>query len=151
MKLLQMIGIALGLFFMNAPAHGEGATSKESLDLEIKTNDQGKTFTVTFGVNDEDHCLLTPKTVALAAPMGSAQLGIPTPPMGRIGFETVRGPCKRFPGPSRGEITFVFGNKLPSVKAGYYVLFIDGQMMGKIVLIDSKGNPSLIEPNAIPQ
>jgi hypothetical protein len=183
MKFFQVLGIALSLFWINAPAQGEGAPSKESLDaevhllqrefpdslqistrnpediervkeamyLEVKTNDQGKTFTLTFIVNDQENCLLTPKTVALAAPMRSAQIGIPTPPMGRVGFETNRAPCKIFPGPSRGEITFVFGNSLPSVKAGYYVLFIDGQTMGKILLIDSKGNPSLIEPNAIPQ
>ncbi len=142
---------AMALSLAGGLAYGEGATSRVKLDLEVKTRDRGKTFTIEFTGDDQANCLFLPKAVSLAAPIASGQIGIPTPPMGNISFDTLSGPCKKFPAPSQGEITFVIGDLLPSVTAGYYMLAIDGQRADKIVLLDRLGKPSLIDPSDIPQ
>lgn len=149
MKTYQLWGLGLCLF--GGLAHGKGATDRLKLELEVNSTGGGKKITLTFTGDDQANCALIPVTVALAAPLASGQIGIPKPPMGSIGFETISGPCKKFPAPSVGEITFVVGESLPSVKPGYYALAIDGRLMEKLVLLDGKGKPTLIDPNDVPQ
>lgn len=151
MKNYQLWGWGLGLCVFAGLAQGQGATARVKLDLEVKSSARGKAWTLTFTGDDQANCAFIPTTLALAAPQASGQIGIPKPPMGSIGFETVSGPCKKFPGPSVGEITFVVGNRLPSVEPGYYALSIDGRLMEKLVLLDGKGKPALIDPNDVPQ
>jgi hypothetical protein len=132
-------------------AFAGGATENENLTLSASSDTKTKTIQLEFTADDQANCPYNNIVFTVKNPKPRGGIGIPTPALGSIELETVTGPCKRFPGKSRGKVSLVVGDELPQIRGGYWAVRIDGKIQSKLLEVDSDAEVRLIDPSDLPQ
>lgn len=155
MKSLMTLAIALSL----APAAFARTPVSRAPAYKVEVGvDSGLTGESRLSINYEtvqiysSMCGRKTSALELRVPQQRTQIGIPTPAIGVISFETkltANTLCLQAFGPHRGGVTLELGDAIPAIGNGYYALKIDGISYGYVVVAD--GEASLIGKNELPQ